>query len=34
VRNYLGVLSMLLVALAMVGGGYAVHRVVALDPRP
>jgi hypothetical protein len=32
--NYLGALSMLLVALAVVGGGYAVHRVVALDARP
>lgn len=29
--SYLGVLSMLLVALAVVGGGYAVHRVVAVD---
>ena len=32
--HYLGALSMLLVALAVVGGGYAVHRVVAVDPRP
>jgi NADH:ubiquinone oxidoreductase subunit 3 (subunit A) len=32
--DYLGVLSMLLVAGAVVGGGYAVHRVVAVDPKP
>jgi NADH-quinone oxidoreductase subunit A len=29
-----GVLSMLLVALAIVGCGYAVHRVAAVDPTP
>ena len=32
--HYLGALSMLLVALAVVGGAYAVHRVVTVEPTP
>jgi NADH:ubiquinone oxidoreductase subunit 3 (subunit A) len=34
VLDYLGALSMLLVALAAVAGVYAVHRVTAIDSRP
>jgi NADH-quinone oxidoreductase subunit A len=34
VTDYLGLMSMLLVALAVVGGAHAVHRVTAVAPRP
>ncbi len=34
VSDYLGALSMLLVAGAVLGAGHAVHRVVTVDPRP